>query len=108
MIKFQNLTGIPHDTKMLNSATGEDISGILAVEYGISIVIGRDGVKASCRLAMVGADVTALNTTFETLNPISRRYEAVRTIEFRDGTRVEISDDGTPSVIAPQSTEDAA
>jgi hypothetical protein len=108
MIKFTCGNGTSFDVGMLNSETGEDVTKILSVEYGIQITIDKDLVKAQCRLAMVGLDVTAAKTVFETLNPVTKKYEPVRAIEFCDGSRVEIADDGTPSVVPPKPNEPVA
>jgi hypothetical protein len=99
MIRFVNETGVSNATQMFDAETGADISKLLAVEYGAQITIERDMVKATCRLAMVSLSVVADKVEFETKNPVSDRYERVRAIEFYDGTRVEIAEDGTPSVV---------
>jgi hypothetical protein len=52
--------------------------------------------------------VTAAKTVFETLNPVTKKYEPVCAIEFCDGSRVEIAEDGTPSVAPPASDEAVA
>jgi len=103
MIKFTNLNGSGPHTKLINAETGEDIGKILAVSYGAMITIGRERVTACCELSMMQLELVAGKTEFRTLNPISQRYEPVRAIEFRDGTRVEIAEDGTPSVVALES-----
>ena len=109
MITFSNDTGISRDTKIIDAETGDDLSKKLAVEYGVQITIDKDMVKAACRIAMVSLEMAAGKVEFETLNPVTGKYDVVRAIEFRDGSRVEISEDGVPSVIAaPQSEENAA
>lgn len=99
MIRFVNETGISNATKMIDTETGEDIASKLAVEYGAQIIIERDMVKATCRLAMPSLSIVAGKVEFETKNPMADRYERVRAIEFHDGTRVEIAEDGTLSVV---------
>jgi hypothetical protein len=108
MIVFKNDTGISHDTKLIDAETGVDISKMLAVEYGVQITIDKDMVKAACRIAMVSLEMAAGKVEFETLNPVTGKYENVRAIEFRDGSRVEISEDGTPSVVIAKSAEGIA
>lgn len=105
MIRFQNDSGNAIQTKILNAETGEDISKIIPVEYGARIIIDRDMVVAECRIAMMHIDMVAGKTIFETLNPVTKKYEPVRAIEFCDGSRVEIAEDGTPSVVHPASDE---
>lgn len=99
MIKFQNETGISRDTKIVNSETGEDLTRMLGIEYGAQITIEKDLIRASCRIIMVKHEASAAHTEWLTLNPVSGKYDAVRAIEFRDGSRVEISEDGIPSII---------
>ncbi len=99
MIRFVNETGISNATKMIDTETGADISKLLAIEYGAQITIEREMVTATCRIAMLSLSLVAGKVKFETKNPVSDRYERVRAIEFHDGTRVEIAEDGTPSVV---------
>jgi hypothetical protein len=108
MIRFENDTGISRDTRIVDVATGEDIAKNIAIEYGAQITLERDMVKATCRLAMMNLSLTAGKVELETLNPVSGKYERVRAIEFRDGSRVEIAEDGTPSIVPPASEEAAA
>jgi hypothetical protein len=108
VITFKNDTGLSRDTKIIDAETGDDLSRKLAVEYGVQITIDEDMVKAACRIAMVSLEMAAGKVEFETLNPVTGKYDVVRAIEFRDGSRVEISEDGVPSVITPQSEENAA
>jgi hypothetical protein len=105
MILFKNDTGISHDTKILNAETGESLSKILAVEYGVKIEIGKDTVSADARIAMMCIDIAPEKVKFLTMHPVSGKYEAVAAIEFRDGARVEIAEDGTPSVAQPPRSE---
>lgn len=107
MIRFKNDSGNGILTEILNAETGEDITKILPVEYGVQITIGQV-VTAQCRVVMVNMDVVAGQTIFETLNPVTKKYEPVRAIEFGDGSRVEIAEDGTPSVVPPASDEAVA
>lgn len=99
MIRFINDTGVSNATQMIDTETGENIASKLAVEYGAQITFEQDMVIATCRLAMPSLSVVAGKVEFETKNPVTDRYERVRAIEFFDGTRVEIADDGTPSVV---------
>ncbi|MGR4927373.1 hypothetical protein ACIPUD_11255 [Bradyrhizobium sp. CAR08] len=99
MIKFTNETGSPARTKITNAATGEDLSKILPIKYGARIEIGQKEIVATCEIAMMQIDLVAGRTEFHALNPIAQRYQPVRAIEFRDGTRVEIEEDGTPAVV---------
>lgn len=101
MIKFTNLNGISSHTKITNAETGENLGKVLAISYGAKIEIGREIVTAECELSMMRFELVAGKTEFRTLNPASQRHEAVRAIEFRDGTPVKIAEDGTPSVVAP-------
>jgi hypothetical protein len=100
MIRFVNETGISNATQMIDTETGEDIGKKLAVEYGAQITIERDLVIAKCRLSMLSLSVVAGKVEYETRNPRSDRYERVRAIEFHDGSRVEISEDGIPSLVS--------
>ena len=99
MITFSNLSGKPHNTSIVNAETGEDLSKTLLVESAV-LNVDRDGTTAVCKLAMLQVDLTANKTQFRTLNPLTGKYEDVGAIEFRDGSRVEIAEDGTPSVVA--------
>ena len=101
MIRFVCKDGIGYGTQMFNAETGEDISKILAVSYGAQITIG-ELVEAKAQLAMVGIDITAHRTVWETKHPLSNEYLPLAAIEFRDGVRVEFAEDGTPSVAVPK------
>ncbi|MFK4725382.1 hypothetical protein ABIE89_006482 [Bradyrhizobium niftali] len=100
MIKFSNPDGLPSHTTVSNAETGESLSKVLPIKYGAKIEIGRNEIVATCEIAMMQLDLAVGRAEFRTINPISQRYESVRAIEFRDGTRVEIAEDGTPSVAA--------
>jgi len=108
MIRFKNDSGNSSLTEILNAETGEDVSKIIPVEYGARIIIDRDAVVAECRIAMIHIDIVASKTVFETFNPVTKKYEPVRAIEFRDGSRVEIAEDGTPSIAPPASDKAVA
>jgi hypothetical protein len=101
MIEGYDITLEANDTKLINTATGENLSKTLAIEYGAQITIERETVVATCQLAMANLSVVVGKVDFVTLNPVSRKYDPVRAIEFRDGSRVEIAEDGTPSVVPP-------
>ena len=44
MIRFENLTGSPTMTRVLNAETGEDISKIVPIEFGAQITIAKEGI----------------------------------------------------------------
>lgn len=108
MITFKNDTGISHDTKIIDTETGDDLSKKIAVEYGVQITIDKDMVKAACRIAMVSLEMAAGKVEFQTLNPVTGKHDVVRAIEFRDGSRVDISEDGVPSVVAGPTSDEVA
>lgn len=97
MLRFENATGIGRDTKVTDANTGNDVQKVLAIEYGATFEIA-DIVKCRATIAMVALDITPDKTVFETKHPITGEYCPVAAIEFRDGTRVEIAEDGTPTV----------
>lgn len=97
MIRFISKHGIGNSTQILDAETGEDLQKIIAVKYGATIEIGQM-VSAKCELMMCEIDMVANKTVFTTRHPISRDYLPVAAIEFRDGVRIEIAEDGTPSV----------
>lgn len=107
MIRFENSTGAGNRTRITNAETGEDISKVLPIEYGATIRI-EEMVVADCRIAMTCFDVTPGKTVFHALNPVSGRYEPVSAIEFRGGCRVEIAEDGTPTVRQNSTSEERA
>jgi hypothetical protein len=108
MIRFKNDSGNGFLTEILNAETGEDVTKILAIENGVQLTIDQGPVRAQCRIFMAAIDLTAAKTIFEALNPVTKKYEPVRAIEFCDGSRVEIAEDGTPSVVPPASDEAVA
>ena len=97
MIRFVSKNGMGNSTHLIDAKTGADLKNLLTVEYGATIEIG-ELVTATCRLAMIELDMVAGKTEFLTKHPISGHYLPVAAIEFRDDVRVEISQDGTPSV----------
>jgi hypothetical protein len=97
MIRFVSQGGSGFGTKLLDAETGEDLTSIVPILYGAQITLG-DVVTANVTLAMIEADVVANKTSFLTMHPISKDLQPVAAIEFRDGWRVEISEDGTPRV----------
>jgi len=97
MIRFRSEDGTGVLATITDAETGADIQKMLGIEYGATITLGHV-VTAECKLSMVEVDVVAQQTTFATKHPVSGRFEPVRAIEFRDGTRVEIAEDGTPSI----------
>jgi hypothetical protein len=98
MIRFENKTGNPTDTKVTNAETGEDLSKIVPIKYGARITVGKDGVTAECEIAIVSFEISARKTVFKALNPVTGQYGDVRALEFSDGARVEISEAGVPEV----------
>lgn len=103
MIRFVSKDGLGNTTQLLDAETGDDLSKIIAVEFGATIEIGQE-VKASCRIAMLELDIVAGKTEFHTKHPVTGRYLPVAAIEFRDGVRVEIAEDGTPTVVSGSAT----
>jgi hypothetical protein len=100
MIRFISKGGLGSHTQLVDAESGADLSKVLAVEYGATIELGNI-VKATCRIAVCEVDLLAGKTEFLTKHPVSGEYLAVAAIEFRDGTRVEMAEDGTPSVKVP-------
>ncbi|MBX3536437.1 MAG: hypothetical protein KF735_02265 [Chelatococcus sp.] len=100
MIRFVCENGVGHTTKILNAETGEDLYNVLAINYGVTITIGHM-VTAQAEISMLGADVTAEKTEFFTKHPLTGKYLPLAALEFRDGTRVEFAEDGTPRVLTP-------
>jgi hypothetical protein len=99
MLRFENATGIGHNTKITDAKTGDDITKMLVIERGVTFEI-NETVTCRARLGFIALDLTPNKTVFETRHPVTGEYLAVAAIEFCDGTRVEIAEDGTPSVIA--------
>jgi hypothetical protein len=97
MLRFENATGIGHDTKITDGKTGDDITRMLAIERGATFEIGEI-VTCHAKLAVFAIDLAPEKTIFETRHPVTGAYLPVAAIEFRDGTRVEIAEDGTPTV----------
>ncbi|TPL40697.1 hypothetical protein [Mesorhizobium sp. B2-4-6] len=97
MLRFENTSGIGRETGVVDTTTGEDIGKVLAISMGAQIVIG-EFVTCHATLSMIEIDLAVDKTEFHTKNPVTGGYEPVAAIEFRDGTRVEIAEDGTPSV----------
>ena len=97
MIRFVSEGGSGAGTKLLDTQTGEDISNVLAVEFGATITVGEI-VTAQCQIAMIEVDVTAAKTDYLTKHPISKDLQPVAAIMFRDGWRIEFMEDGSPRV----------
>lgn len=97
MLRIQNATGLGHDTKIISTDTGDDLIKLLAIRHGAIVEIGKT-VEFRAAIDMVQIDVAPDRVVFETKNPATGNYQPVAAIEFRDGSRVEIADDGTPSV----------
>jgi hypothetical protein len=99
MLRFENGSGIGRDIKITNVETGEDVTKVLGIEFGATIEVGQ---MITCRanLAMLRLDMAIGKAEFHTKNPVTGRYGPVAAIEFRDGSRVEIAEDGTPTVIS--------
>lgn len=97
MIRFVSEGGVGFGTKLLDAETGEDLRNTVQIQYGAQITIG-ELVTANCTLSMIEADVVANKTSFLTMHPVSKDLQPVAAIEFRDGWRVEFSEDGTPRV----------
>jgi hypothetical protein len=103
MIRIVSEGGVGRGTKFIDTETGENIGKVLDVEFGATLTVG-EVVTAQCRLAMVEVDVTAAKTDFLTMHPISKDYQPVAAIVFRDGWRIDFMEDGTPR--ARQQTPD--
>lgn len=103
MIRFESRGGIGRGTRLVDTATGEDLQQVIAVEYGVQITLGET-VTAACKLSMVEADIEAGKTEFLTKHPVSKDFKPIAAIEFRDGWRTEFTEDGTPRVRKPNPT----
>lgn len=99
MIRIVSEGGTAYRTKFIDE-NGDDLSSVLGVEYGATITLGTV-VTAQCRLAMIEADVTVDRTDFLTKHPISKDYQPVAAIVFRDGCRIDFMEDGAPRVSRP-------
>ncbi len=97
MIRFVNDSGIGHDTRIVDAETGEDLTKTLAIEYGGKVTIGNR-VTAELSICFMAIDVTAETTIWKTKHPVSGDYVDLAAMEFRDGTRVEFAEDGSPAV----------
>ncbi len=100
MIRFLSKDGTMHGIGIENAETGEDLTKLLALEYGAEIKLDKF-VTARCGLLMIQANLVAAKTEFVTKHPISGDYLPLASMTFRDGTTVEFAEDGTPSVKAP-------
>ncbi|MGX9145942.1 hypothetical protein [Mesorhizobium sp. 128a] len=100
MLRFGNTTGFGNDTKITDAETGDDITQILAIESASFKIEARQPVECRVKLAFIAIDLVPGKTVFETKHPVTGEYLPVAAIEFSDGTRVEIAEDGTPTVIS--------
>lgn len=98
MLRFENATGISNDTRIVDAKTGDDITKVLAIESVTLDLKAREPVACRAKLSFIALDLAPDKTVFETVHPVTGGYLPVAAIEFRDGTRVEIAEDGTPTV----------
>ncbi len=100
MLRIINDSGNGVFTKFVNAETGEDLSKLLAISYGATITIGPV-VTAKLEPCILSADVTINHAEWLTKHPITGQFEPLAAMEFRDGSRVEFAEDGTPQLVAP-------
>lgn len=99
MIRFVSDNGRGSRLKVLNAETGEDIGSKLSIKYGGTIVLDY---LITAQLELVAAfDVAVHQTKWRTKHPITGDFATPKSITFADGTRVDFTDDGTPTIAPP-------
>jgi hypothetical protein len=97
MLRIVSEGGAGCGTRLIDTETGEDISKSIPISYGATVTIG-EMVTAKCELAMVEVDVTVGQTEFLAKHPISKDYQPVASVQFKDGWRIDFIDGGAPRV----------
>lgn len=97
MIRFINKDGNGFSTEIENAETGENLAKLLAISHGAKIILGQQ-VIAEVEPFFAAADITASKTNWVTKHPLMDSWLPLAAMEFRDGTRVEFAEDGTPSI----------
>lgn len=100
MLRIVNDSGVTRRTQVLNAKTGEDVGKILSIGTGLQVVFDKPEVRAVAELMLMQLDVTTTKTEWKTKHPVTGKPELVAAVEFRDGTRVEFAEDGTPNIRA--------
>lgn len=98
MIKIISENGCGRSARIVDAETGADLTATLAIEYGGKITLGET-IKAELSLLLVRADIGIDKVDWLTKHPLTEEYVPVAAIEFRDGTRVELSSTSAPKVI---------
>jgi len=101
MLRFISEDGSFLGVRVENAETGEDLTKSLSIMHGAQITMDLPDVTARVELCVVQADAVAGRTDWLTKHPIDGAFKPLAAIEFRDGTRVEFAEDGTPR-IAPR------
>ncbi|MBP6818317.1 MAG: hypothetical protein KBC46_03335 [Ferrovibrio sp.] len=88
---------------------GEDITKMLAVAYGGTVHLDTM-ISASLDLLIDRVDIAAEDVRWCTKNPTTGTFDEIASIDFRDGTRVELGRDGSVrcSHVTPPTGEAAA
>jgi hypothetical protein len=97
MLRIVSEGGLGHDTKFIDTETGDDIFKVVPVSYGATVTIGEI-VTARCELEMVEIDIAVGKSEFLTTHPISKDLQPIASIQFKDGWRIEFFEDGAPRV----------
>src|SRR5690606_12898371 len=89
-----------HETKIVDAESGTDLTGKLAVNYGAAITLG-DVITARLEVVLARLDLVPNRVEWQTRNPATGRLDPVSSITFRDGSRVDLGEDGSVKVLGP-------
>lgn len=95
MLRIETKGGSAVGTKFTDTETGEDVTHMLPVAFGATVTLGEI-VTAECQLMVLETSVDVSKISIVTVHPVTKQIAPLAAIEFRDGWRIEFSEDGTP------------
>lgn len=85
------------NTRFIHKESGQDLTKLLSIAYDAKLTIGHE-VTLQAELLVAEPDIEARHAEWQTKHPVTGKFAPLAAFEFRDGTRVEFAEDGTPSV----------
>lgn len=100
-IRITSSNGLGHSTQIVDTETGQDLTKLLAVEYGATITLD-ELVKLQANLILIECVIDSQAVEWRTKNPATDTFEPVASITFRDGSRVNFAEDGSVTTTGPE------
>ena len=97
MLKIINEDGVVLGTQIVDPETGHNFAGMCT---GLTIEMAgvNSLVTATMTMALMRAEIAVGRAEWLAANPVTGEFAPVARIEFKDGTVMELGEDGTPLV----------